>query len=486
MSGTEQFFDTSADIRVLIVGDLILDRYIHGKVSRISPEAPVPVVLRSHEKKVLGGAGNVAANISTLGGTPVLCGLVGDDVGRQEFVDLCAETGIDTSGVVTSKRVCTIAKTRFVSGGSQIIRFDEETVEPLCDDDRAALLSVVEQQLESVEIVVLSDYNKGVFVNGLAQAIIAMAKRKNVPVIADPKGTDYSRYHGATTLTPNLKELSEAVGRAVYDDEDVLQAGRELIRSFDLDFLVATRSERGMSIIQRDKVAHLPTRAREVFDVSGAGDTVVASISLALATGLTPEEAAQVANAAAAIAVSKRGTAQVQRAEVRAEMMRQGSVSRSKGTVLELREARAAVDHWRSEGLRVGFTNGCFDILHFGHVSLLQRARSQCDRLIVGMNSDASVSRLKGPTRPINNEHDRSGVLSALRSVDAVVLFEQDTPLEVITALEPDVLFKGADYRIDQVVGREVVERIGGSVILLDLEDGRSTTNVVDKIRTAS
>lgn len=476
------FLNDVRDVRILVVGDLILDKYIFGSVSRISPEAPVPVVLKSHEKRVLGGAGNVAANVVSLGGSATLVGLTGDDQNQEDFRELCEDVGIDKSGIVTSNRICTISKTRFVSSGNQIIRFDEEEVEALCDESQAEMLARIGSLLPSCQAVVLSDYNKGVFRSGLSLEIIALARAAGKPVIVDPKGSDYSRYAGATTLTPNLKELSEAVGRDVVTDDEVVEAARELIRDHDLDYLIATRSERGISVVEKTSVQHIPTRAREVFDVSGAGDTVIASFALAVAVGLNPQDAAQVANAAAAVAVSKRGTAQVHIEEVRTEMMRQGTFSRTHGAVLDWTEARSAVEHWQSEGLKVGFTNGCFDILHFGHVSALARARRSCDRLVIGLNMDESVRRLKGPDRPINDQHDRSAVLVELRSVDAVVMFREETPLELITKLQPDIIFKGADYTIENVVGREVVEGRGGKVVLLDLEDGRSTTGVVEKI----
>jgi len=481
----EQLTRSLQTIKVLVIGDVMLDRYIHGSVSRISPEAPVPIVLKSREENGLGGAGNVAANINALGGNAILCGQIGNDADGREFQKLCDQLQIATPGLVSNSEACTTTKTRFVSSGKQIIRYDQESETDLTPESRTAIMEAVRDNIEDAQVIIISDYNKGVFTNGLAEELISLARSLKTPIIVDPKGSDYRRYAGATALTPNVKELSEAVSRQTKSDDEVLSAGRELIKDLNLDFLVATRSERGMSVVKNDSHSHFPTRAREVFDVSGAGDTVIASLALALAAGLSAEDAAQISNAAAAVAVSKPGTAQVSISEVQSELQQQGNEGPEEGRIINAETGLSIVEQWKRNGDRVGFTNGCFDILHFGHVSLLGRTKAECDKLIVGLNSDASVSRLKGPNRPINNEHDRAAVLAALRAVDAVVVFGEDTPLELISLLQPDVLFKGADYTIDTVVGREVVEGNGGKVVLLDLEDGKSTTRIVDQIQSS-
>jgi len=476
---------TLNDVKVLVIGDVMLDRYIYGAVSRISPEAPVPVLNKTGEDTVLGGAGNVAANISALGGQVALLGAVGEDANAGILTQLCLDHGIDSTGVIRSTHHQTTVKTRFVSGGQQIVRLDEETAETIDNATHKAIVDGVNRQLAGTSIIVLSDYNKGLFHDTLAQDIISIGRKQNIPVIVDPKGHNYGRYKGATALTPNLRELAQISGNTLETDDDILNAARKLINQLELSFVLATRSERGMSLVKQKTDTHIPTRAQQVFDVSGAGDTVIASLSLALAAGLPEEGAAQFSNAAAAVAVSKRGTAQVTLPEVQSELTRRSGDTKSSGRVLNWKQAVTQIEHWKKDGLQIGFTNGCFDILHYGHVSLLERASQQCDKLIVGLNSDASVSRLKGPTRPINIQADRLAVLSALRSVDAVVLFEEDTPLDLISELEPDVLFKGADYAIEDVVGRELVEATGGKVVLLELEDGRSTTGVVKLIKSS-
>jgi len=476
------FFETDRPANIVVVGDVMLDRYIHGRISRISPEAPVPVFHRSHHTETIGGAGNVAANVVTLGGNASLVALTGEDATRQDLLALCDAYHIDSSRLLSSYERCTICKTRFVSASQQVLRFDEENVMPMTALEHEELFMTIQAEIENADAVVISDYGKGLFLGSFSQDVIKLCHARNIPVIADPKGSDYKKYAGATVITPNLKELSEAVGRSLEADEEVELAARQLISEFNLDYVLATRSEKGMSVVTKDETTHIPTFAREVFDVSGAGDTVVAATALGLARGLTKVEAAFVANAAAGVAVTKRGTSRISAAEVRTELQRNTAGGSSNTPVLSLAEAKNVVEHWHAEGATVGFTNGCFDILHFGHTSILQRARAECDKLIVAINSDESVSRLKGPTRPVNAVEDRAAVLAALRSVDAVIVFDEDTPFETISALVPDVLFKGADYTEDAVVGGDIVKQNGGRVVLLGLEEGRSTTAVIKKV----
>jgi len=482
----ENLFQAIQEVQVLVVGDIMVDKYINGSVSRISPEAPVPVLLQSEGNTVLGGAGNVAANIAVLGAKVSLFGLIGKDASGECVISKTQEYGINNDGLFSCDKYKTTTKTRIVAAGQQIVRIDDEEVLKTDDASNNEILASIEASIHAASIVVLSDYNKGLFSNDLASKIIQLAKAHDVPIVVDPKSSDFSRYTGADVITPNRSELSDATGNKTNTDQEIETAGRQLIDQFSFDQVLATRSEQGLSIIKKNDIAHFPTRARQVFDVSGAGDTVISAYSIATATGLTSTEAALFANAAAAVSVSKRGTSVVTFHEVKAELLRQGSIFKSESTVVDWDSAHAQTTAWQKSGEQVGFTNGCFDILHYGHVSLLERAKNHCDRLIVGLNNDNSVTRLKGPDRPINTEMDRTAVIAALRCVDMVVLFEDDTPLELITHLQPDVLFKGADYSIEQVVGRDIVEGRGGRVVLLELEHGRSTTNVAKNLSDAN
>lgn len=469
-------------LRALVVGDFILDRFVHGVIERISPEAPIPVLHGQGEKLTLGGAGNVVANLVSLGADVTPVSVVGDDPAGRLLLSMLVAEDVVTGAVQQSAGRITSAKSRFSALNQQILRFDEEEVRALQADERAVLLHGFREMLAAADIVVLSDYGKGVLADGVAAELIAACRAANKPVLVDPKGRDYSRYAGATAVTPNRKELGEAVGHAVQSDAEIEAAARSLIAAHGFDFLLATRSEKGMSVVEPAAARHIATQAREVFDVSGAGDTVIAAFALALAAGLDRGAAAEVANAAAGVVVGKRGTARVSPAELLdALARREGHMRLSDGIVTAEHAAERAAS-WRRSGLTVGFTNGCFDLLHAGHVALLQQARAACDRLILGVNSDASVRRLKGAGRPVNGEQDRAFVLSALAAVDLVVVFDEDTPLELIRAVRPEVLVKGADYTVDQVVGADIVQADGGRVVLVDLVHGRSTTAMLRRM----
>jgi D-beta-D-heptose 7-phosphate kinase/D-beta-D-heptose 1-phosphate adenosyltransferase len=470
-------------ITVLVVGDLILDRFINGVIERISPEAPIPVLHGRGEALALGGAGNVVSNVVSLGGKAVPVSVVGDDPAGRNVLRMLAELGADTAGVTAITYRMTSSKSRFSALSQQVLRFDEEEIAALAGQERAALVSRFSAALGHADIVVLSDYGKGVLLDGVAAELISICRETGKPVLADPKGRDYSRYAGATAITPNRKELGEAVGRAAASTSPSEKTARELIAAHGFGFVVATRSEKGMSVIDATAAHHISTQAREVFDVSGAGDTVIASFALALAAGTERAMAATIANAAAGVVVGKRGTARLSAEELLGALLRSQSAVTHRDAILDADAALRMVAAWRREGLSVGFTNGCFDILHAGHVSLLHAARAQCDRLVLGLNSDASVRRLKGEGRPVNDQHDRACVLAALASVDAVIVFEEDTPLKLIEALKPDILVKGADYTVDQVVGADVVQKAGGRVVLIDLVAGKSTTGTIGKLR---
>ena len=468
--------DAIAGVRVGCVGDVMLDRYVYGSVERVSPEAPVPVLKVEREARMPGGAGNVVRNLAALGAEVSFAGVVGDDAaGRDLDIELGkAGAGLTRTLVIDRERPTTV-KTRFVAGTQQLLRTDGETATPLSDEIRQQLLGNVERWVGQCPVIVLSDYAKGVLLGDVAAEVMGLARVSGARVIVDPKGDDYSRYCGADLITPNRRELARAVDAPVAPGEEVA-AARALLGRFALGAVLVTLGRDGMVLIEAGgKEHHLPAEARDVFDVSGAGDTVVAALGCALAAGASLRDAAVLANVAAGIVVGKVGTAVAQAREVRQALRRQDLLLVEE-KVFALDELRARVEAWRRQGLRVGFTNGCFDLIHPGHVSLLHQARAACDRLIVGLNSDASVTRLKGPARPVQPEAARATVVASLAAVDAVVLFEDDTPLALIEALRPDLLVKGQDYQRDQVVGADLVESYGGRVLLARLEPGFSTS----------
>ncbi|HWK67146.1 MAG TPA: D-glycero-beta-D-manno-heptose-7-phosphate kinase [Rhizobiaceae bacterium] len=478
--------DRFREATVLVVGDFILDRFVRGVIERISPEAPIPVLHGRDETLTLGGAGNVISNIVSLGGTAVPIAAIGNDAAGRTILAALENQGVDVSGILTDPSRMTSSKSRFSALNQQVLRFDEEEIRPLSGDHRQAIIERFRKHLSRADIVVLSDYGKGMLLDGVAAELIGLCTEAGKRVIVDPKGHDYSRYAGATVVSPNRKELGEAVGRPVADDEQVVRAARQLIDAHGFEFVLATRSEKGMSVIGKEDARHIPTQAREVFDVSGAGDTVVASFALSLAAGLDRQAAAAIANAAAGVVVGKRGTARVSSEELMAALFRSDATSHSERSVVDLDTAEQIATAWRREGLSVAFTNGCFDILHTGHVSLIQQARATADRLILGLNSDASVRRLKGESRPVNTARDRAFILSALAAVDLVVVFDEDTPLTLIERLRPDVLVKGADYTVETVVGADIVRAYGGRVVLARLVDGKSTTGLIGKISSSN
>lgn len=457
----------------------MLDRYVSGSVTRLSPEAPVPVLNRASVKEVLGGSGNVAGNIVSMGGLARLISLTGQDDTGKKILSLCDTLGIDADSVLLSETAMTTVKTRFLSGAQQILRLDDEDLFPLTEAESSVLLTNLRIALADADCLVLSDYNKGVFKGTLAKSAIQVAQRLGRPVIVDPKGQDYEKYRGATLLTPNLKELCEAAGRALETDADIVSAARELLEKYQFECICATRSENGMSIVTRNHETHIKTYAREVFDVSGAGDTVIAAFAIGLARGMDPDETAYIANIAASLAVSKLGTVRISTAEILGEMQDRNLLDAPNKVILSAEEMQQVCKDWKALGLTVGLTNGCFDILHIGHVTSLNKARQHCDKLIIALNSDTSVGRLKGKGRPVHDVDARAGVLAGLRAVDAIVVFEEDTPLRVIQALMPDKLFKGKDYTIETVIGAQEVIDQGGEVILIDFVAGHSTSNLI-------
>jgi D-beta-D-heptose 7-phosphate kinase / D-beta-D-heptose 1-phosphate adenosyltransferase len=479
----EEVLKLISEQAIICVGDLMLDDFVYGDVSRISPEAPAPVIAVKRNEKVIGGAGNVARNIASLGAHCIFIGVIGEDetgrVVQTAFEDF---QGLIEPNLVIDPSRPTSRKVRFVSEhfSTHLLRADWELAKPVDADVEEALIERVSLALPRAGAVVLSDYAKGVLTPKVIQAVISRARKSGLPVIVDPKGIDFTIYRGATVITPNRKELAEATRRLVATADELASAAAELGRSVGSDAVLVTLSEEGMMLhAEGAEPVHVPAYPVRVRDVSGAGDTVVAVLATLLALGSEFEAAMRAANAAASVVVGKRGTATVSIAELRSRLLPAAALASEEKIAFDWAVADDRVGEWRRQGLRIGFTNGCFDILHPGHVQVLAKARAACDRLVVGLNSDASVKRLKGEGRPIQDAHARADVLAALEAVDLVVVFEQDTPLELIARLRPKVLVKGGDYRRDQVVGRDVVEADGGEVVLVDLVPGHSTSGIV-------
>ncbi len=471
-------------LRVLVVGDVMLDRYLVGDVHRISPEAPVPVLRQREQYDRAGGAANVAMNLAGLGVEAVLCGQIGDDVEGRKLRDLAEHAGVDASGLLAGTAP-TITKTRVVSRTQQLLRVDVESAVAASNADQDRLQQTAIEALADVAAVVLSDYAKGALTPELCVALIRGARARGIPVLVDPKGKDMSRYRGATTICPNLQELSAAVGVPVHEVDELLRSAHSLIGDLGLDFLTVTMSERGIRVLRAGGAdLYSPAKAREVFDVSGAGDTVIATLAASLAGNLGLPSAIELANLAAGIVVGKLGTVPVSAAEIVQQLTPSTSVS-SADKVVDRGRAKARVDEWRAAGETIVFTNGCFDLLHVGHITLLEDCRRFGSKLVEAMNTDASVQRLKGPARPIVGEAERARVMSALAAVDMVTLFDEPTPLELLKVLRPGVLVKGGDYTVETVVGHELVASYGGRVEIVPTVEGFSTTDIVRKIMGA-
>lgn len=470
---------------VALVGDVMLDRYTFGEVSRISPEAPVPVLRVSRVEERLGGAGSVCADLLALEAHVRLVGVVGQDADGDRVLKLAEDEGADVSGLRLDPRRRTTLKNRHIARGGpygqQVLRVDTEEDRPCPPELESALVTAAVHAVKGADVVLLSDYAKGTLTPGVIAQTIAAARAAGVPVLVDPKGADFSRYRGATALTPNRRETSEATGIAPKDPDSIRAAGRRLLEMADLQAAIITLDRDGMALFTRDGTEHMaPAQARDVFDVTGAGDMVVAVLALMLGCGARLEDAVAVANVAGGLEVARLGSVPLTRAEILAGL----GGGAGAGKVVSRDEAVALLRARRAGGSRVVFTNGCFDLLHIGHAKYLQKARALGDLLVVGMNDDASVQRQKGPSRPLMTLMDRAELMASLGCVDLVVPFSEDTPLSIITALEPDVLVKGEDWKDKGVVGREFVEGRGGRVVLMPLEEGRSTTTLVERIRT--
>jgi D-beta-D-heptose 7-phosphate kinase/D-beta-D-heptose 1-phosphate adenosyltransferase len=465
---------------VLVVGDAMLDRYVYGTVRRISPEAPVPVLSVDREVAMPGGAGNVVRNLTALGSAVAFLSVVGDDQAGSDLTGLIGgQPGVEPWLLVQGGRATT-TKTRFIASGQQMLRADQEVARAIHPRLADRLVRIAQDTVAATKVMVLSDYRKGVLAGDVPERLIAAARAAGRRVIVDPKGDDYAIYAGADLITPNRAELRMATGMSVESEPSLVAAARYLRDRHGFGAVLVTRSEDGMTLVEGNAVHHFPAEAPEVADVSGAGDTVVAVVAAGMAAGLPLAVAARLSNIAAGLVVGKVGTAVARDTDIIEALAPERGALRK---VVSRMRATEQAERWRQRGWRVGFTNGCFDLLHPGHVHLLEQARSWCDRLVVGLNSDESVRRLKGPTRPVQSEAARAAVLASLATVDLVTLFEEDTPVSLIEAVRPDVLVKGADYRVDQVVGGHQVAEWGGVVRLAELLPGNSTTATVARIR---
>lgn len=470
--------------RLLVVGDVMLDKYIWGEVARISPEAPVPVVRATHCSERPGGAANVAMNLVRLGAQTSLVGFTGRDEDEGLLKEALRSEGVPFT-FVASEDYPTISKLRIVGGRQQMLRLDSERLSPRPMHDYDRLIDAVLQQLPGCHAVVLSDYAKGVLTPEVCQTVIQAARKLSIPVLVDPKSPDFARYRGATTVCPNLTELNQATGSLAgatdaRDLDRLLTAAEQLVTDHDLEFLTATLSEKGIALLRPGNRFMAPAVARQVFDVSGAGDTVIAVLALCLASRLSPETGVQLANVAAGVVVSKVGTVPVEKHELLAALQPEIALH-AVNKVTPLDELVSRVALWKANSERVVFTNGCFDLLHIGHITVLEQARHFGDRLIVAINSDASVCGLKGPSRPIVGECERARVLAALAAVDAVVVFDEPTPLQTILSLQPHVIVKGGDYVPESVVGGKEAESWGGQVKIVPTVEGFSTTALIAK-----
>jgi D-beta-D-heptose 7-phosphate kinase / D-beta-D-heptose 1-phosphate adenosyltransferase len=466
-----------SDIRsssVVIIGDVMLDEYIRGDSHRISPEAPEPIIEEHEHIYVAGGAANVAVNVTSLGACAKLYGVIGDDGEGEKYLITLREAGVDDSGIITVKDRPTTRKTRLIARGNQVLRVDKETTEPI---DR----SLEAQMVESIsvlpeDVVIVSDYAKGVVTPGLVKKIIKTGKR----VIIDPKSPDFGIYEGAHLITPNQAELCRYAGIQSSLPENIERAGRKLMKKYNISNILVTLGAQGMCLIEKGgSVSHIHTRAREVYDVTGAGDTVIATVASAVAAGASLEDACYVSNIAAGIVVGKHQTATASPGEI----MSYAFGPSASGKIVDRDTLEKRVEELKKAGRKIVFTNGCFDLLHIGHITSLNEARGLGDVLIVGLNTDSSVCRLKGENRPIIPEEERSHVLAALECVDYVALFDEDTPVELIKAVHPDVLVKGSDYTVEQVVGHDFVQSYGGIVHIMPIVNNMSTSTIINRIK---
>lgn len=497
MSDFKTLIEDFKNQKILLIGDIMLDRFVYGGVSRISPEGPIPILSATREDTMLGGAGNVFANLQGMGCDTTLICMIGTDVAATDLLDIIKEHRGNADTIIQSAEKPTMLKTRFLSQNQQLLRVDHENASTVSQDIQDKIYEHAQAHIKDVKVLILSDYGKGLLTTALIQKLIQLAKDNNASVLVDPKGKDYSIYKGASIVTPNRKELSEATNaHATVTDEDIENAGHVLIKQSGIANVIATRSEDGMSVVpSKGNATHLKTQAQEIYDVSGAGDTVVAAIAAATAAGATLEEAAHLANIGGGLAVAKVGTAVIRNSEMMAAQDKLETSQSIKvahkpygiSPIENAKEAKEIIRAWQAQGLTVGFTNGCFDIVHYGHVHYLNQARDKCDRLVVGLNHDISVKILKGENRPINDQNARATVIAGLGAVDLVVFFgaeeadQDNTPCALVDIIRPDILMKGGDYTLDQLPEGKVVMAYGGQVEIMPLYEGYSTTNIIKK-----
>ena len=475
--------DKLSSAKVICVGDVMLDKFIYGEIERISPEAPIPVLRCISETSMLGGGGNVARNIIGLGGYCKFVSVVGKDSAGKELISQVGKLKNLDARLITDPNRQTSIKTRFIASNQQVMRADTETIEPITSETEKLVLDAISREAGDFSAIVLADYGKGVLSDGLAQKILSLAKTTKIPVVVDPQGSNYFEYNNAAIVTPNKKELQEATGLAVETTEDIVAAAMRLMKAKNIKAVLATRSADGMTLVHSNgKYDHYPAQAREVFDVSGAGDTVAACLATCIAANIPIDVSVKLANAAAGIVVAKMGTAVAYNDDLL------GSIADTKAEenekkVHSLQSLSKTITDWKKKGYLVGFTNGCFDLIHPGHLSVIQRAKSLCDRLIVAVNSDVSIKAIKGEKRPIQNQNTRMAILSALSAVDVVIKFDSKTPTDLIKKLEPDKFFKGSDYIDAEIPESKIVESYGGEVVFVDLIEGHSTTSTINQIK---
>ena len=475
--------DKLSSAKVICVGDIMLDKFIYGEIERISPEAPIPVLRCISETSMLGGGGNVARNIIGLGGYCKFVSVVGKDSAGKELISQVGKLKNLDARLITDPNRQTSIKTRFIASNQQVMRADTETIEPITSETEKLVLDAISREAGDFSAIVLADYGKGVLSDGLAQKILSLAKTNKIPVVVDPQGSNYFEYDNASIVTPNKKELQEATGLAVETTEDIVAAAMKLMKAKNIKAVLATRSADGMTLVHSNgNYDHYPAQAREVFDVSGAGDTVAACLATCIAANIPIDVSVKLANAAAGIVVAKMGTAVAYNDDLLGSITDIGAEENEK-KVHSLQSLSKTIIEWKKMGYLVGFTNGCFDLIHPGHLSVIQKAKSLCDRLIVAVNSDVSIKAIKGEKRPIQNQNTRMAILSALSAVDVVIKFDSKTPTDLIKKLEPDKFFKGSDYIDAEIPESKIVESYGGEVVFVDLIEGHSTTSTINQIK---
>ena len=462
---------------ILVIGDLMIDHYLWGSCDRISPEAPVQVVNVKKESSVLGGAGNVINNLVALGSVVDVISVIGNDSVANELKSLLEKIDVPTSNLVVENNRKTSKKSRLIASQQQVLRYDMESIDDINENSHKQIIQTLEKNIDKYSSIILSDYGKGVLTTNLTKEIIKIANKNNIKVLVDPKGKDYSKYKGSYTLTPNKKEAMEATNIDIKDESSLIEALKSLKTQCELEVSLITLSEQGIAIFD-DELTIKPTVAREVYDVTGAGDTVIASIAFALGNNLDIKDAIYFANLAAGVVVGKIGSATTTLDEIY-EYEYSLHKSNSTSHIKTFDEIKTLSSKLHSQGKKIVFTNGCFDILHVGHVKYLEVAKSYGDVLILGLNADSSVRKLKGPTRPINTQDDRAYILASLESVDYVVIFEEETPYELIKLIKPHVLVKGGDYEGKEVVGQDIADELK----LVQFVDGKSTTNTIKRIQ---